>query len=92
MAIGFGVLNSGGGEIADSAYLGWDNYTWDLHVFADRSRDVFDGLSYEETILEAVLGADYDYPDILDPEYDVSHQIFGDKNTTLHSVYSGTIQ
>jgi hypothetical protein len=86
MAKAFGILNNDGGSRADQAYIGWISYAWSFPENRNWTKSVWDQLSAGATVGDAV---DFANANHYEPG---TCRIYGDRNTTLHSVYCGVVE
>lgn len=85
MAKAFGILDPSGGARPDRAFIGWVGVSYSFPGNVNWTKEVWSLLSEGTTVKYAVDQATFDHREI------GTARVYGDYNTTLHSVYSGTI-
>ncbi len=86
MAHAFDIVTSIGGKQPDRAYIGWLDYVYGNQTAKNWTDHLWGCLVNRSTVGDAKHQADTAYPGVAG-----SGELEGDKNTTLHSVYSGTM-
>jgi hypothetical protein len=86
MAYAFDIVTSTGGKKYDRAYIGWIDGVWGDQTAAEWTDAFWGRLFARDTVGQAKW-----YADTYFQRVHGSAEIEGDKNTTLHAVYGGTL-